>query len=128
MTGTHHLLGYCGLGLMLFAQFAYTWRKRPRCVGPFSMQTWLIAHATAGLLGVVLTLLHARWHFAGLAGAAQAAAIVVVAAGFYGSVPHSGRSPRRSVWYVLHVPFSVIMLLLFLAHIAGVIYYGAGWL
>lgn len=128
MSTTHHLLGYVGFALMLFAQFGYTWRKRPSCAGPFSMQSWLIAHALAGLLGVLLTLLHAQWHFAGLAGAAQAAAIVVVVAGFYGSVPSARGRPRRSVWYLLHVPMSVLMLLLIITHIVGVIYYGAGWL
>lgn len=128
MSPRDHLLGYLGLALMLFAQFGYTWRKRPTRNGPFSMATWLTAHAVAGTSGVLLTLLHGGFRFTGLAGAAQAAAIITVVSGVYGNVIRAPGGPRRSVWYLLHVPFSAGLLVLVVVHIIAVIYYGAGWL
>jgi hypothetical protein len=90
-----HGLGISGLGLMLFAWFGYSWRKRPGRTGPGSMQAWLTAHVVAGVIGPWLVLLHGAFSFDGFAGVLAVATVVVMASGFVGRYAFT-RLPRAA--------------------------------
>jgi hypothetical protein len=79
-----HLLGVVGVLLMLWAGFAYTWRKRRAAPGPSAMRGAMRAHIVAGLVGPYLVILHSGFAFAGVAGASTLAMVLVVASGLVG--------------------------------------------
>ena len=129
-----HGLGIAGFLLMLFAETAYTWRKRVDREGRGPLRRWMQAHVFAGLVGPYLVLLHTAFEFRGLAGVTALLVAVVVASGIVGrfaftSVPKTAdarpRGPRRllSFWYVLHVPLAAAMFVLALVHVAAALYY-----
>src|SRR3712207_126245 len=114
-----HVLGITGFLLMVFAETAYTWRKKVTREGYGPMRHWLQAHVFAGLVGPYLVLLHTAFEFRGLAGVLSLLVLVVVASGLVGrftytAVPkHAGAQPgaRRALgwWYLLHVPVAAAM-------------------
>lgn len=189
-----HLLGAVGLGLMLWAGFGYTWRKRSTAPGVTAMRAAMYSHVAAGLLGPLLVILHSGFTFHGLAGILSLAMVLVVASGvvgraLFGAVPRevtvadpirlamldaelarlevqradaarsSAPDPatearvRRAMtdlqheqevlrtswraaggavawrkvlsgWWFLHVPVSMALWLLALAHVGGALWYG----
>lgn len=126
-----HGLGILGGVLMLVAQTAYTWRKRPERTGPGPTRLWLQVHVVAGLVGPYLILLHTAFRFRGLAGVLTLLMLVVVASGVtgryvYRAVPSTdtGGSRPLSLWYLLHVPVTAALFVLVVIHIAGALYYG----
>lgn len=128
-----HGIGLLGFLLMLVAEIAYTWRKRPERTGPGPLRRWMQAHVFAGIVGPYLVLLHTAFEFRGLAGVLTLAMVVVVVSGILGryvytaaaSQPAVTDGPRPlSLWYLLHVPLSAAMFALAIMHVAGVLYYG----
>jgi hypothetical protein len=130
-----HGLGVAGFLLMLVAQTAYTWRKRPGRSGPGPVRIWLQAHVFVGLVGPYLVLLHGAFGFGGLAGVLTLLVGVVLASGVVGRFVYT-EAPRRagddgsgrvrtvlSVWYLLHVPLSLAMFALAVVHILAALYY-----
>lgn len=132
-----HASGIAGGLLMLWAAFGYSWRKNPAHRAEDSGRTWLWSHVVAGLAGPALVLLHGGFTARGLAGITTLLMLVVVASGVagrwvYTALPRASRSggasgggPRRalSVWWLLHVPLSMAMLLLALVHTMAELYY-----
>lgn len=124
-----HLLGITGFVLMIFAETAYSWRKKVTREGYGPMRHWLQAHVFAGLVGPYLVLLHTAFEFRGLAGVLSLMVLVVVASGVVGRFAYTAApkvgGPRRalSVWYLLHVPVAAAMFVLAAVHVAGAIYY-----
>jgi hypothetical protein len=128
-----HLLGITGFLLMIFAETAYTWRKKVTREGYGPMRHWLQAHVFAGLVGPYLVLLHTAFEFRGLAGVLSLMVLVVVASGFVGRFaytavpklagPETGARRALSVWYLLHVPVAAAMFVLAAVHVAGAVYY-----
>jgi hypothetical protein len=127
-----HGLGILGFLLMVVAETAYTWRKRPGRNGPGPLRAWLQAHVLAGLVGPYLVLLHSAFRFRGLAGVLTLLMLVIVASGLagrylYTAIPEAGAggTGRRplSLWYLLHVPLAAALFVLALFHIAGALYY-----
>ena len=128
-----HVLGISGFLLMVFAETAYTWRKKVTREGYGPMRHWLQAHVFAGLVGPYLVLLHTAFEFRGLAGVLSLMVLVVVASGIVGrfaftALPKvAGAQPgaRRALswWYLLHVPVAAAMFVLAIAHVAGALYY-----
>lgn len=189
-----HLLGVLGIGLMLWAGFGYTWRKRSTVPGATAMRAAMYTHVMAGLLGPLLVILHSGFAFHGVAGVLSLAMVLVVVSGvvgraLFGAVPRevtvadpirlamldaelarlevqladAARAPspdaaleaqlRRAMtdlqheqevlrtswraaggavawrkvlsgWWFLHVPVSMALWLLALAHVAGALWYG----
>ncbi len=78
-----HLMGALGLGLMLWAGFGYSWRKR-HLSGGGSMQRAMRLHAIAGSVGPLLVLLHSGLEFRGLAGMLTLVTFIVAATGVLG--------------------------------------------
>lgn len=126
-----HGLGVVGFVLMVVAETAYSWRKRPSCTGPGPLARWLQVHVFVGLVGPYLVLLHTAFRFRGLAGVLSLLTLVVVAGGVAGrywytaAAPVGPERPRRALWYVLHVPLSAALFALALFHVAGVLYYAS---
>jgi hypothetical protein len=126
-----HGLGILGGLLMLVAQTAYTWRKRPERNGPGPTRLWLQIHVVAGLVGPYLVLLHTAFRFRGLAGVFTLLMLVVVLSGCvgryaYAATPVAGpdEKPRPlAIWYLLHVPVTAALFVLALIHVAGALYY-----
>jgi hypothetical protein len=130
-----HGLGVVGFLLMLVAETAYTWRKRPGRSGPGPVRAWLKMHVFVGLVGPYLVLLHSAFRFRGLAGVLTLLVGVVVASGVVGRFVYtdaprgvnehgSGRARRvLSLWYLLHVPLSLAMFALAVVHILAALYY-----
>ena len=125
-----HLLGISGFLLMIFAETAYSWRKKVTREGYGPMRHWLQAHVFAGLVGPYLVLLHTAFEFRGLAGVLSLLVLVVVASGVVGrfaytAVPKLGGAarPALSLWYLLHVPVAAAMFVLAAVHVAGALYY-----
>ena len=128
-----HLLGITGFLLMIFAETAYTWRKKVTREGYGPMRHWLQAHVFAGLVGPYLVLLHTAFEFRGLAGVLSLMVLVVVASGVVGRFaytaapklagPQPGARRALSIWYLLHVPVAAAMFVLAAVHVAGAIYY-----
>ncbi len=79
-----HTLGIIGFALMLFTETGYSLRKRSTGRVRGTMRTWLQLHIVSGIVGPYLVLLHAAWHFNGLAGALTVLVLVVVISGFIG--------------------------------------------
>lgn len=145
--GVGHALGVAGFVLMLVAQIAYTVRKRStdRAWGP--LQTWMRVHVFSGIVGPALVVMHAPPSWATLGGWASFATLVVALSGLAGrllfsALPREGegstttslRTLRRAaaarrglaVWYVLHVPLSLALFVLVLAHVGAALYYSIG--
>lgn len=127
-----HGLGILGGLLMLVAQTAYTWRKRPERSGPGPTRLWLQIHVVAGLVGPYLILLHTAFRFRGLAGVLTLLMLVVVLSGCVGRYAYSagpaasGRDEkpgRLAIWYLLHVPLTAALFGLALVHVAGALHY-----
>ena len=136
-----HACGLAGTLLMLWAAFGYAWRKRPGVRAGASAQRWMQGHVAVGLAGPALVLLHGGLAFRGLAGLTTALMLVVVASGavgrwVYTALPRDvelatletgrvgGRARRAAaLWWVLHVPLGMAMLLLALVHAAAVLYF-----
>lgn len=128
-----HVLGITGFLLMVFAETAYTWRKKVTREGYGPMRYWLQAHVFAGLVGPYLVLLHTAFEFRGLAGVLSLMVLVVVASGIVGRFaytavpkvagPQPGARRALSWWYLLHVPVAAAMFVLAIAHVAGALYY-----
>ena len=127
-----HGLGLLGFLLMVAAETAYSWRKRPGRSGPGPLRNWLTAHVVAGLVGPYLVLLHTAFRFKGLAGVLTLLMLVIVASGMAGRYLYTSVSgaegadaARRplSLWYLLHVPLAAALFVLALFHIAGALYY-----
>ncbi len=126
-----HGLGIVGGVLMLIAQTAYTWRKRPERSGPGPTRLWLQLHVVAGLVGPYLVLLHSSFRYRGLAGVLTLLMLVVVLSGCVGryayiAAPSTGRdegSRPLSLWYLLHVPLTAALFVLAIIHVAGALYY-----
>lgn len=78
-----HVMGTVGLGLMLWAGFGYSWRKRRTAAG-VSMQRAMRLHVIAGSVGPLLVLLHSGLEFHGLAGGLTLATLVVAGSGALG--------------------------------------------
>jgi len=127
-----HGLGVVGFALMVLAETAYSWRKRPSCTGPGPAARWLEVHVFVGLVGPYLVLLHAAFRFRGLAGVLSLLTLVVVLSGIAGRYWYTAADfvgpdrSRRALWYVLHVPLSAALFALALFHVAGVLYYASG--
>lgn len=125
-----HGLGILGGVLMLVAQTAYTWRKRPERTGPGPTRRWLQVHVVAGLVGPYLILLHTAFRFRGLAAVLTLLMLVVVASGATGryvyraapAVEAPGGRPL-ALWYLLHVPVTAALFALALLHVFGALYY-----
>lgn len=129
-----HVLGIAGLLLMLFAETAYTWRKKVTREGYGPLRHWMQAHVFAGLVGPYLVLLHGAFRFRGLAGVLALMVLVVVASGVVGrfaytAVPKVPGAPgaRRVLflWWLLHVPVAAAMFVLAAVHVAGAVYYAS---
>lgn len=127
-----HGLGILGGLLMLVAQTAYTWRKRPERSGPGPTRLWLQIHVVAGLVGPYLILLHTAFRFRGLAGVLTLLMLVVVLSGCVGRYAYTaapvaaGRDDKSrplAIWYLLHVPLTAALFGLALMHVAGALYY-----
>ena len=69
---------------MVFAETAYTWRKKVTREGYGPLRHWMQAHVFAGLVGPYLVLLHTAFQFRGLAGVLALMVLVVVASGVVG--------------------------------------------
>lgn len=129
-----HGLGIVGVVLMLVAETAYTWRKKPERTGPGPLRAWMQLHVFAGILGPYLVLLHSAFAFRGLAGLLTLIMLIVVLAGVLGRYAYTAGAPQLpgapeahrplSLWYLLHVPLSAAMFALAAMHVAGVLYYG----
>lgn len=78
-----HVMGAAGFGLMLWAWFGYSWRKRRVAAGG-SMQRAMRLHVIAGSVGPLLVLLHSGLQFHGLAGLLTLATFIVAASGVLG--------------------------------------------
>lgn len=129
-----HVLGITGFLLMIFAQTAYTWRKKVTREGYGPLRHWMQGHVFAGLVGPYLVLLHSAFRFRGLAGVLALMVLVVVASGVagrfvYTAIPRRLDAPgaRRglAVWWLLHVPVAAAMFVLALMHVAGALYYAS---
>ncbi len=129
-----HVLGITGLLLMVFAETAYTWRKKVTREGYGPLRHWMQAHVFAGLVGPYLVLLHTAFQFRGLAGVLALMVLVVVASGIVGrfaytAVPRRPDAPgaRRALalWWLLHVPVAAAMFVLAVVHVAGALYYAS---
>jgi hypothetical protein len=124
-----HGLGIVGFLLMVVAETAYSWRKRPARTGPGPTVRWLQLHVVAGLVGPYLVLLHSAFRFRGLAGVLSLLTLVIVVSGVAGrywyaaAAPDTAERQRRALWYVLHVPLSAALFALALFHVAGVLWY-----
>jgi hypothetical protein len=79
-----HALGVLGIALMLWAGFAYTWRKRATSQANAPMRAAMRTHVIAGLLGPYLVILHSGLAFHGLAGVLTLLTVLVVASGLVG--------------------------------------------
>jgi hypothetical protein len=79
-----HALGVAGFALMVWAGFAYTWRKRAPAPGDSAMRGAMQTHIVAGLVGPYLVILHSGLVFSGLAGGLTLLMVVVVASGLVG--------------------------------------------
>jgi hypothetical protein len=140
-----HTLGIVGFLLMLATETLYAIRKRStgRAWGP--MRTWLRVHIFTGIVGPYLVLLHGTWRFAGLAGAATVAMLVVVGSGFVGrylynllprgpagedtgeTIGAAARARRwLAVWHTVHVPLGLAMFTLAFVHVGAAIWYAVG--
>jgi hypothetical protein len=129
-----HALGIAGILLMVFAETAYTWRKKVTREGYGPLRHWMQAHVFAGLVGPYLVLLHTAFQFRGLAGVLALMVGVVVLSGVIGrfaytAVPKTPGAPgaRRAlaVWWLLHVPVAAAMFVLAAVHVAGALYYAS---
>lgn len=89
-----HALGVLGIVLMLWAGFAYSWRKRQLAQGAPPMHAAMQLHMVAGLLGPYLVILHSGFAFHGLAGALTLAMVLVVASGVVGRAAMSSVSVK----------------------------------
>lgn len=126
-----HAFGVVGLLLMLATEVLYSVRKRStgRAWGP--TRSWLQWHVFTGVVGPYLVLLHASWRFAGLAGWAALATVVVTASGFLGrylytALPRTARARRLlAIWHAVHVPLGAAMFVLVFAHVIAAIWFGA---
>jgi len=128
-----HGIGIVGFLLMLVAEFAYTWRKRPERSGPGPLRLWMQGHVYVGVVGPYFVLLHTAFEFRGLAGVLTLVMLVVVVSGILGrfvytagaAEPEDAAVARRPLafWYLLHVPLSVAMFALAAMHVAGALYY-----
>lgn len=128
-----HGIGIVGFLLMLVAEVAYTWRKRPERSGPGPLRVWMQGHVYAGIVGPYFVLLHTAFEFRGLAGVLALVMLVVVVSGILGrfvytagaAQPGDAPAVRRplSLWYILHVPLSAAMFALAAMHVAGALYY-----
>ena len=128
-----HGVGILGFLLLLVAEIAYTWRKRPDRSGPGPLLVWMQVHVFAGIVGPYLVLLHTAFEFRGLAGVLTLVMLVVVISGILGRYVYTaggtqsagGSESRRplSLWYLLHVPLSAAMFALAAMHVAGALYY-----
>ncbi|MBK9408233.1 MAG: hypothetical protein IPN47_09310 [Gemmatimonadetes bacterium] len=79
-----HALGIIGMALMVWAGFAYTWRKRRVAPGDSSMGGAMQGHIIAGLVGPYLVILHSGFAFHGVAGVLTLLMVLVVASGVMG--------------------------------------------
>ncbi len=79
-----HALGIIGMGLMVWAGFAYTWRRRWVAPGDSSMGGAMQGHIIAGLVGPYLVILHSGFAFHGVAGVLTLLMVLVVASGVMG--------------------------------------------
>jgi hypothetical protein len=79
-----HSLGVLGLTLMLMTETLYSLRKRAMHRPWGTMRAWLRFHIVTGISGGWLVLLHAAWHYQGLAGCLTVMTVVVIASGFIG--------------------------------------------
>ena len=84
-----HWLGAAGMALMLATETLYSLRKRARRVHWGRLADWLSVHIFMGIFGPYLVLLHAAWHYQGIAGAAMLMTVGVVASGFVGRYIYS---------------------------------------
>jgi hypothetical protein len=127
-----HGIGIAGFVLMLVAEVAYTWRKKPSRTGPGPLRLWMQGHVYAGIVGPYLVLLHTAFEFRGLAGVLTLVMLVVMLSGILGRYVYTAgatpdapaTAPRPfSLWYLLHVPLSLAMFALAAMHVAGVLAY-----
>lgn len=79
-----HAMGIVGMALMVWAGFAYTWRKRRVAPGDSSMGGAMLGHIVAGLVGPYLVILHSGFAFHGVAGFLTLLMVLVVASGVMG--------------------------------------------
>jgi hypothetical protein len=79
-----HMLGVIGFALMLLTEVGYSSRKRSTGRARGTMRSWLGFHIYTGIVGPYLVLLHAAWHFNGLAGLLTLMMAMVVVSGFIG--------------------------------------------
>jgi hypothetical protein len=79
-----HGVGVIGFVLMLLTEIGYSTRKRSTGRLRGTMRSWLRFHIYTGIVGPYLVLLHAAWHFNGLAGLLMLMVAMVVASGFIG--------------------------------------------
>jgi len=90
-----HGIGIVGFVLMLMTETLYSLRKQSRGIRWGRMQTWLSFHIFTGIVGPYMVFLHTGFKFAGLAGLAMWATVVVVASGFVGRYVYTA-IPRTS--------------------------------
>jgi hypothetical protein len=90
-----HGIGILGFVLMLMTETLYSLRKQSRRIQWGRMQTWLSFHIFTGIVGPYMVFLHTGFRFAGLAGLAMWATMVVVVSGFVGRYVYTA-IPRTS--------------------------------
>ncbi len=79
-----HGIGVLGFVLMLMTETLYSLRKRMRVARWGRISSWLRFHIFTGLVGPYMVLLHAAFHYNGLAGVAMLMTVIVVASGVLG--------------------------------------------
>jgi len=124
-----HGFGILGTMLILFGMAIYIIRKRWKKVAELGrLKYWLEFHIFLCTLGTIFVTFHTTFKFGGIISVGFWALILVWISGVIGRYIYVKMPEYLHRWHIIHLPFSVIMILIMLIHVGVVLFFGYKWI
>ncbi len=124
-----HGLGIFGTLLIVFGMAMYIIRKRWKRVTELGrLKYWLEFHIFLCTLGTIFVTFHTTFKFGGIISVGFWVLILVWISGVIGRYIYVKMPDLLHKWHIIHLPFSVIMILIMLIHVTVVLFFGYKWI
>ncbi len=123
-----HGLGIFGTLLILLGMIIYIVRKRWKKVAELGrLKYWLEFHIFLCTIGTVLVVFHTTFKFGGIISVGFWVLILVWISGVVGRFLQNSQQLFKA-WHIIHLPLSVIMIVIMVIHVGVVLLFGYKWI
>lgn len=123
-----HGYGIFGTLLIVFGMLIYIVRKRWKKFAELGrLKYWLEFHIFLCTIGTVLVVFHTTFKFGGIISVGFWVLILVWISGVVGRFLQNSQKLFRA-WHIVHLPLSVIMIVIMVIHVGVVLFFGYKWI